>query len=244
MSSGLPSISYASSIVGFTSFAFTFFTFVRVFWEAILTLWSASKDMPNILDNLRTELHGERAYFKYLLRRQSSRQRKSSSGGGHNGGPWGPPGSGVPHADLGPLRLLNDTVKDILHEFRRLEAPFLNSPSSWDKEKDVERSSESMRGDYAPMTLNRRWIWMRRKEDFINMSQVVTRIQTRRIATDVSNGLWKIHAVERQMRDIDDRLWDLEENLVGEKLSDGNVYVKRRVVDRDRDRDRESRTTD
>ena len=75
MSSKLAPISYGSSIVGFTSFAFTFFTFVRVFWETILTLWSAPKQMVGYLDQLRIEIHNERAYFKSALRRTKSRSR-------------------------------------------------------------------------------------------------------------------------------------------------------------------------
>ena len=122
MSEGLAPLSYASTIVGFTSFTFTFFTFVRVFWETIVTLWSAPKELERLLDNLRLELHEERAYFKSMLRRQRSRSK------------------GVkPHADSGPLRLLNDSIKELMNEFKKLEQPFL-SESAEEKEKDVERS--------------------------------------------------------------------------------------------------------
>ena len=122
MVQGLAPISYASTIVGFTSFAFTFFTFVRVFWETILTLWSAPKELERLLDNLRLELHEERAYFKSMLRRQRSRSKGMKT-----------------HVDTGPLRLLNDSIKELMNEFKRLEEPFLNEPAE-EKEKDVERS--------------------------------------------------------------------------------------------------------
>ena len=124
-SSQIPPLSYASIIVGFTSFAFTFFTFVRVFWEALLTLWSAPKEMERLLDNLRLELHGERAYFRSVLRRQRSRSRNQKL-----------------HVDLEPIRLLNDSVKNLMNDFKRLEEPFLNEPPD-EKEKDVERSEVS-----------------------------------------------------------------------------------------------------
>ena len=82
--------------------------------------------MERLLDNLRVELHGERAYFKSILRRQRSRSK----------------GARV-HTDLGPIRLLSDSVKDLMKEFERLEQPFLNEPAE-EKEKDVERSEVSL----------------------------------------------------------------------------------------------------
>ena len=137
MSTKLAPISYASSIVGFTSFAFTFFTFVRVFWETILTLWSAPKQMMGYLDNLRIEIHNERAYFRSALRRTRSRSRSVKKY----------------HEDVAPLKILNATIRRIHREFIRLEEPFLNTPTSR-AEKDVERhSEESVDTDYAPVSL-------------------------------------------------------------------------------------------
>lgn len=163
-------ISLASSTVGFISFAFTFFTFLRVFWETILTLWSAPKQLRAYLDNLRLEIHNERAYFRSALRRTRSRSRDVKKY----------------HEDLGPLRILNSTVRRIHHEFNRLEAPFLmESPER--TEKDVEKSEDCAETKYAPMTFGRRWRWMRSKSDVISLADQVNRIQTQRIACDASN---------------------------------------------------------
>lgn len=180
MSTKLAPISYASSIVGFTSFAFTFFTFVRVFWETILTLWSAPKQMMAYLDNLRIEIHNERAYFKSALRRTKSRSRSVRRY----------------HEDVTPLKVLNGTVKRIHREFVRLEEPFLNiSPSR--AEKDVERhSEESVETDYAPMTFARRWKWMRTKSNIITIADQVNRIQTQRIACDTTNLLMSVSCMQ------------------------------------------------
>ena len=177
MSSGkLAPISYASSIVGFTSFAFTFFTFVRVFWETILTLWSAPKQMMSYLDQLRIEIHNERAYFKSALRRSRSRSRSVKRY----------------HEDIAPLKVLNSSVRRIHRAFIKLEEPFLNvTPSR--VEKDVERDSEtSVDTDYAPMTLGRRWKWMRTKSHVISIADQVNRIQTQRIACGESIFLFGI----------------------------------------------------
>ena len=168
----LPTISVASIIVGFISFAFTFFTFVRVFWETILTLWSAPKQMRDYLDNLRLEILNERSYFRTALRRTRSRSRSIKRF----------------HEDVSPLRILNSSVRRIHKAFNNLEKPFLNeTPAA--SEKDVERSEDSADVDYAPMTLRRRWRWMRSKGDIISMADQVNRIQTQRIACDVSNVL-------------------------------------------------------
>ncbi|KAM0793978.1 hypothetical protein BDR22DRAFT_50505 [Usnea florida] len=213
MSTRLAPISYASSIVGFTSFAFTFFTFVRVFWETILTLWHAPKQMKAYLDNLRVEIHNERAYFKSALRRTRSRSRSVRRY----------------HEDIAPLKVLNTTVRRIHRLFTKLEEPFLNiSPS--EAEKDIERDSEESVGtDYAPMTLARRWKWMRTKSDIISIADEVNRIQTQRIACDTTNLLMKLHTMDKTIQDFEDRLWDIEEHLMGERLDDGNIYVRRRV---------------
>ena len=39
----------------------------------------------------------------------------------------------------------------------------------------------------------------------------------------------KIHSIDRLVHDLEDRLWDLEEHLMGERHEDGNIYVRRRV---------------
>lgn len=41
-----------------------------------------------------------------------------------------------------------------------------------------------------------------------------------------------IHTIERSLQEFDDRLWGLEERVLGDKLEDGNVYVKRRYPNR------------
>ena len=140
MPGGLPSIAYGSSIVGFISFAFTFFTFVRVFWQTILTLWAAPREVTQYLDNLRSELHDEREYFRVMLRRQRSRSRGGQKERVHD--------------DLMELKILNESVKSLMRSFKKLEQPFLAESSDM-QERDAERSERSVPGDYAPMILSR-----------------------------------------------------------------------------------------
>lgn len=78
------------------------------------------------------------------------------------------------------------TVKRIHRDFNRLEAPFImDSPEK--TEKDIERSDFNDDTEYAPMTLLRRWTWMRSKPEIISTADQVNRIQTQRVACDASN---------------------------------------------------------
>ncbi len=164
-------ISYASSIIGFISFTFTFFTLLNVFWASLGTIFSAGKQVHRSFDNLRAELRGEREYFKRALKQSRSRSR----------------GDARMHSDDAPLRLLNDSVKDLMRDLKRLEEPFLKE-SPYRRELDIEKSDrESLKGDYAPMTLRRRYIWLRSKDEVVTLATQVNRIQTRRIACDSNN---------------------------------------------------------
>ena len=50
---------------------------------------------------------------------------------------------------------------------------------------------------------------------------------------DTDLKLRKIHTIDKTVQDFEDRLWDLEEHLMGERLDDGKIYVKRRADRRD-----------
>ena len=166
-----PSISIASIIVGFISFAFTFFTFLNVFWESIMTMWAAPREIRGTLDNLRSELYGERDHFKEALR--SSKSKKSATRS---------------HADTGALKLLNDTVKYMLRRFRDLEEPFIQELPSR-KEMDLEKFEQSVRVDYITMGFYQRYMWLRTKSDVIALADQVSRVQLRRIAFDTNCNL-------------------------------------------------------
>ncbi|KAL8656466.1 MAG: hypothetical protein Q9210_000259 [Variospora velana] len=173
MPAGIPPLSYASIIVGFTGFAFTFFTLVRVFWDSIQTMWSAPKELRQLLDNVRTELYGERAYFKNAIKQARSKSKSSTR----------------EDPEITPLSILNDSIKTMMRDFREMEAPFLADAE--DRQGlDMEKSGGvSLRGNYARMDIRRRYIWLQTKPDFNDVANQVTRIQTRRIAYETSNTL-------------------------------------------------------
>lgn len=173
MPAGLLPISYASIIVGFTGFAFTLFTFFRVFWDSIRTMWSAPKELRQLLDNVRTELYGERAYFKNAIKQAKSKSKSSTR----------------ETPEIAPLSILNDSIKEMMRDFRNMEAPFLDDAES-SENLDIEKSGRvSLRGNYARMDFRRRYIWLQTKPDFIDVANQVTRMQTRRIAYETSNTL-------------------------------------------------------
>ncbi|KAI4094636.1 MAG: hypothetical protein LQ344_002107 [Seirophora lacunosa] len=212
MPAGLLPISYASIIVGFTGFAFTLFTFFRVFWDSIRTMWSAPKELRQLLDNVRTELYGERAYFKNAIKQAKSKSKSSTR----------------ETPEIAPLSILNDSIKEMMRDFRNMEAPFLDDAES-SENLDIEKSGRvSLRGNYARMDFRRRYIWLQTKPDFIDVANQVTRMQTRRIAYETSNTLSCVRQVEKHILDLDDRIYALEEHFLGEVLEDGKVYVKRR----------------
>ena len=166
----LPTISYASAIVGFMSFTFTFFTLVRVFWDSLRTMFSAGGEVHVYLDNLRTELYGEREYFKSAVRHTKSKHKADSRY----------PVSGE------TIKILNDTVKSLSRQFKRLEEPFLAEREPSDKEVDMEKSVYALRGNYAMVGLRQRYDWLKCKDEVIALMDQVTRIQTRRIAYETS----------------------------------------------------------
>ena len=101
--SSLAPISLASTIIGFISFAFTVATAVRVFWGNIKTVQAAPVEVPDYLGNLKQVLYEERAHLKAV-------RRKSR---------------GIEIYDEGGFKILADTIKHMIRDFKRLERPFL-----------------------------------------------------------------------------------------------------------------------
>ncbi|KAL8631288.1 hypothetical protein Q9189_002971 [Teloschistes chrysophthalmus] len=169
---GLPPISYASIIVGFISFIVTFITFLRVFWSSLQTMYAAPRQAPQTLDNLRTELYGERAYFKNAIKQARSKRNPEREA-----------------PEITPLSILNDSIKNMMRDFRELEAPFLVQEEGAN-DLDIEKNGKvSLRGRYGRMGWRRRVVWLHTKDDFVTMANQVTRIQARRIAYETSNTL-------------------------------------------------------
>ncbi|MCJ1464255.1 hypothetical protein MMC07_002868 [Pseudocyphellaria aurata] len=135
-------------------------------------MWAAPREIRGYLDSIRSELYGERDYFKAARRSSKSKGKGVSRS----------------HHEVGPLKILNDSVKHLMHKFKNLEEPFLRYPPSR-KEMDMEKSEPSLRAEYSDMSLGLRYIWLRTKPELISLANDVTRIQMRRVAFDTGSVL-------------------------------------------------------
>ena len=116
---------------------------------------NAPREIKGYLDNLRSELYGEREYFKKAMRQVRSRSKSNPR---H-------------HVDCGPLRLLNDSIRHLMQDFKRLEEPFLENPPEEEEDNDIEKSGEtSYRARYAPFDLRSRYTWLQSKQDVITLA--------------------------------------------------------------------------
>ncbi|KAL9575903.1 MAG: hypothetical protein Q9212_007580, partial [Teloschistes hypoglaucus] len=135
-------------------------------------MYRAPHQIQQTLDNLRTELYGERAYFKNAIKQAKSKRNPEREA-----------------PEITPLSILGESVKSMMRDFRGLEAPFLVEGEEGG-DLDIEKSGRvSLRGRYGSMGFRRRVVWLHTKDDFVAMANQVTRIQARRIAYETSNTL-------------------------------------------------------
>lgn len=147
----LAPISLASIIIGFISFAFTVGTFLKVFWESIVTLKAAPSEITDYLSNLKQALLEERRHLRKVRkrmkqedfgpwsgggnnkkgRRERRERRASESGHGYSGGK-GPSTyferdeqAFRSQGESEALRTMRHAIRDLIRGFRQLEYPFL-----------------------------------------------------------------------------------------------------------------------
>lgn len=204
----LAPISLASTLIGFISFAFTLATFLRVFWENVITLFGAKNEAHALLTTLRQELYEERMSLRALRRHQRAR-------GSHSKDVF----SG-PELDEVTIRTMQDTVRHMWKKFKIIEKPFLDDGESSNgsagrgrgqsrrRRRRRSRADDSVSpyyektvrageypGDdndedytgqqYCAFTFGRRFAWLRYRAEAKELLQGVNRLQTRRIARQV-----------------------------------------------------------
>ncbi|KAF4556075.1 Hypothetical protein D9617_1g079500 [Elsinoe fawcettii] len=128
----LAPISLGSSVVGFISFAFTFATFLRVFWENLTTIFKAGRESKNILTTLRIELEEERSSLREIKRHQRSRGPERSQDVFRG-----------PELDDTALRNLQGTVRRLTRRFEEMERPFLADENELQRRKVRQRRRSS-----------------------------------------------------------------------------------------------------
>ncbi|KAF1971612.1 hypothetical protein BU23DRAFT_590533 [Bimuria novae-zelandiae CBS 107.79] len=189
-----------STIIGLVSFAFTVGTFLKVFWQSILTLKSAPREICDYLSNLKQALLEERRHLRKVKKRMKrgrgddpgdwgggggrsrsrrGERRRSVGGNGHGGGGKSPRSNfgrdeqafrSQGESEL--LRVMRIAIRDMIWSFRQLN---LDS-AHW--------STNTPAGEKSLNYLER-WLWLHRKDDVITMSEGLARIEVRRTAHEV-----------------------------------------------------------
>lgn len=161
------SVRTASTIIGFISFSFTLATLLRVFWENVMTIWKANDEVHDLLPSLKQALYEERDHLRRVRRRCRG------------------------YYEDGAMDLLYSGVKGMIRDFKRLEAPFLVPARDGDEKAayalDAEEPRDYYNTNYRHITLRERFIWVRERGGFIELSESLSRVQTRRIARQTTD---------------------------------------------------------
>lgn len=135
------------------------------------------------------------------------------------------------------LRVMRITMKDLITSFRELEQPFLKpefqtqnpthwSTSSYPQEKpsypqsdDDSPSAQHMHStnrlghEYKACSFTERWLWVRRKASVVNLSVVLGRVETRRMAHEVGELMGMVTDIGRDVEGLRDSLEGVEGRL-------------------------------
>jgi hypothetical protein len=114
---------------------------------------------------------------------------------------------------------MTDAVKDLISEFKDLERPFLVSPHTG-TEKELEWSYDATQ-QYYKCDLIHRLIWLRSKGGVETIGVRLNKIQTRRIAVEVteahfmlSDAMGLIREMDSKVRTAEDRIGRIQERLM------------------------------
>ncbi|KAF2090917.1 hypothetical protein K490DRAFT_62249 [Saccharata proteae CBS 121410] len=214
--SSLAPISLASILVGFISFAFTFATFLRVTWQNYITILSASNQIHDLLGNLKQGLYEERAHLRRVRKLQRRRNTYGTSA-------YDKENIGVRLGGDGDdiaTKVMRDAIRHMISEFRGLERPFLKDDDGrrYHDVRNGEGFAEEDEDDYylseyRPCGLRERWLWLRSKGDVEHLFGALTRLETRRMAKEVGEATLVLSRLGRDLQDVDDRLYELEQRL-------------------------------
>jgi hypothetical protein len=160
--------------------------------------------VTDTLSTLRQGLYEEREYLKRTRRnRESSSNRHISKSNGI-------------YSDGGPTKVINDAVKDLIREFKSYEHPFLESPHTG-REKELEWSYDATQHSYR-CDLPHRLMWLRVKGHVNTIAVRLQRMQTRRIAVEVTENHLMVADLMGMVRGYEGRLRGIEERLQMSKI--------------------------
>lgn len=113
--------------------------------------------------------------------------------------------------DGGPTKVINDAVKDLIREFKAYERPFLETEHTG-REKELEWSFDATQQYYKSDFIHR-VLWLRSKGGIQSIAEKLQKIQTRRIAVEVTEMHFQTSDMMRMVRDYEYRLRAIEERL-------------------------------
>lgn len=206
-------IFFASTIIGFVSFALTAATTLRVFWENLETIKAAPREIDDYLGSLKVGLYEEREHVKML--RKHIRRRGSSRNRGEKGGSSSIYAVGDIDGDVS-TKVARDSLRHMIRSFHDIERPFLRYPH--EKSQDEEGYWESERDDfyhtdYRECGLRERWLWLHRKQSVVTMLQSLSRIETRRMANEMGDVHYVIRSLGRNLEELEERLLRIEQRM-------------------------------
>jgi hypothetical protein len=172
---------------------------VHAFWNGLLTLISAPHEIPDAFSTLRQGLYEEREYLKRVRRRREGSLKSASTS----------------HKSLyyegGPTKVMSNALKDLIHDFKSYEHPFLVTPHEG-REKELEWSFDATQQAYR-CDLWHRMMWLRSKGGVNSIADKLLRIQTRRIAVEVTEAHFMLGDAMGLVRECERRLGAIEERL-------------------------------
>jgi hypothetical protein len=187
--------SFPAPISKHSNFNFNF-NRLHAFWDAFETLGAAPHQVTDAFSTLRQGLYEEREYLKRKRRRPN-----------HS------PSSKTPdlYVEGGPARVINDTVKDLIREFKIYEAPFLVTRHPG-REKELEWSFDATQR-YYKCDLGHRIRWLRVKGRVMDIAVKLQWLQTRRIAVEVTEQGFMMRDCMGLVRECEERLDGIERRL-------------------------------
>jgi hypothetical protein len=106
---------------------------------------------------------------------------------------------------------MTDAIKDLIAEFKDYERPFLVSPHTG-TEKELEWSFDATQ-QYYKCDLIHRLIWLRRKGGVESIGVRLMKIQTRRIAVEVTEAHFMLSDAVGLVREMDGRVRRAEDRI-------------------------------
>ncbi|KAF1357789.1 hypothetical protein EJ07DRAFT_157481 [Lizonia empirigonia] len=134
------------------------------------------------------------------------------------------------------VQVMRVTIRDLIKSFRQIEYPFLKAEyqnqasAQWsnnshpygppeknpyysDDEVSDMHATNRLGHEYRNCGFKERWLWVRRKASVVNFSEVLNRVEVRRMAHEVGEVLSMFSNIGRDLEDMQESVFALEGRL-------------------------------